>query len=469
MEKEVDKCDVIRGYANDIFGIIKLISINPYQVALKFVIEESKSAKAWEIPYIHGRINQWDINISSFDKNTNFIKNEFKKVCLHDLLDHVTADMAIKLNDYDLAAIMRILIVEQILFYYKLSTRDFSNKSKEKTIDLFKIVTKNKLHPNFESLLHPIYEPVRKVLESWAEGFEDRDNKFAKQFQETFNSMFWELYLYQCFRVLKMDIDFSKQSPDFILKSPFGNQFCIEAVITNGTKGDKFHYEKDEKKPLEEIISFSAIRILNSISNKYKDYHNKYSKLDHVKRNPFIIAIAPFEQAYSSIQNNQAINLVLYGQRIKTKINENDELISEFINIDKIDKNENTQLDVGLFTTDKYKEISAIIFSTTATFSKAAACSDVNCVIQANTFHIEEGRISKEVHNEMYFESLLDGLQIHRNPFAEIPLDLKEFSNYEISSYLYNPKEKIVEINQNNNTLVSRISKWSIESFNFIL
>lgn len=468
MGKEINKYDVIAKYANEILKIIKLISINPYQVALKFVLEESKSAKDWEIPYIHGRINQWDINISSFDKNSNFIKNEFKKVCLHDFLDHVTADMAIKLNDYDFAAIMRILIVEQILFYYKLSTRDFS-KRREKTIDLFKIVPKIKLHPNFKNLLHPEYEPVREVLESWAEGFEDRDNKFAKQFQETFNSMFWELYLYQCFRVLKMDIDFSKQSPDFILKSSFGNQFCIEAVITNGTKGDKFHYEKDEKKPLEEIISFSAIRILNSISNKYKDYQDKYSKLDHVKRNPFIIAIAPFEQACFFIQNNQAINLVLYGQRIKTKINENNELISEFVNIDKIDKNENTQLDVGLFTTDKYKEISAIIFSTTATFSKAAACSDVNCVIQANTFHIEEGRISKEVPNEMYFESLLDGLQIHRNPFAEIPLDLREFTNYEISSYLYNPKEKIVEINQNNNTLVSRISKWSIESFHFNL
>lgn len=297
----------------------------------------------------------------------------------------------------------------------------------------------------------------------WAEGFEDRDNKFSKQFQETFNSMFWELYLYQCFRVLKMNIDFSEQSPDFIVKSPYGNKLCIEAVITNGTKGDKFHYEKDEKKPLEEIINFSAVRILNSISNKYKHYHKNYSKLDHVKKNPFIIAIAPFEQAYFFIQNNQAINLVLYGQRIKTRTNEQEEIISEFVNIDKIDKNEKTQLDVGLFTTDKYKEISAIIFSTTATFSKAASCSDANCVIQANTFHMDKGRISKEVHNEMYFESLLDGLQIHRNPFAEIPLDLREFSNYEISSYTYDPEEQIVIVNQNNNTLVSRISKWPID------
>ena len=105
------------------------------------------------------------------------------------------------------------------------------------------------------------------------------------------------------------------------------------------------------------------------INDKYKK--SKYADLEHVKGKPFVIAIAPFEQNAFFIQNNQAINLVLYGQRIKTKINENKEIIAEFVNIDKIDKNQNTQLDVGLFTTDKYKEISAIIFSTTATFSKA--------------------------------------------------------------------------------------------------
>lgn len=460
MKKEIDIYDVIAQYANDVLGIIKLISSNPYQVALKFVIEEAESAKSWETPYIHGRINQWDVNTSRLNESTdNYIKDEFKKVCLHDLLDNITADFTIKFNDNEFAAIIRIRIVEQILFYYKLSKRDFS-KEKERTIDLFTIVTKNKLHPNFENLLSPEYEPVRKVLESWAEGFEDRDKKFSKQFQETFNSMFWELYLYQCLRVLKMDIDFSEKSPDFFVKSPYGNELCIEAVITNGTKGDKYNYTKDKMKPMEEIVNFASIRILNSISSKYKNYHEKYSRLNHVKGKPFIVAVAPFEQAGFFTQNNQAINLVLYGQKVTTKINEQEKIIVEFSNIDKIQKNENTQLEVGLFTNDKYKEISAVIFTTTATFSKAVSCSDANCVIQANTFHIDKGRISKEKYNEMYFESLLDGLQIHRNPFAEMPLDLNEFSNYEISSYTYDPKEKIVIVNQNNNTLVSRTSRW---------
>lgn len=473
MKKDIDKYDLIKSFGNKVISIIELISVNPYQVALKFVLEEVKAAKTWEIPYIHGRIIQWDINEASLDnRENNFIKEEFKKISPHDLLDMFTADMAIKFDDYNIAAIMRIRIVEQVMFYYKLSTRDFYKCGK--TIDLFKIVSKNKLHPNFQNLLHLKYKLVREVLVSWTEGFEDRDKKFAKQFQETFNSMFWELYLYQCLRVLKMEIDFSKQSPDFAVKSPYGNEFIIEAVITNGTEGDKHHYEKDKIREDVELINFASIRILNSIYEKYKHYmgigdkykKSKYSDLEHVKGKPFIIAIAPFEQSASFIQNNQAINLVLYGQRIKTKINESKEIIGEFINIDKIKKNEETLLDVGLFTNDKYKEISAVIFSTTATFSKAVSCSDADCIIQANTFHLEKGRITSELPNEMYFESLLDGLQVHRNPFAEIPLDLNEFSNYEISSYLYDPLTEIVNVNQNNNTLVSRITKWEMENIN---
>ena len=143
MEKEIiSKYDLIQNFANDTISIIELISNNPHQTALKFVIDEVEDAKNWEISYIHGRIIQWDIDINRLEKNIDkFIKNEFKKISPHDFLDQVIANIAIQSKDYDFAAIMRIRIVEQVLFYYKLSTRDFS-KCREKTIDLFKIVTK---------------------------------------------------------------------------------------------------------------------------------------------------------------------------------------------------------------------------------------------------------------------------------------------------------------------------------------
>lgn len=447
MEK-VNKYTIIKGYSNQLIALIELMSKNPLQTALRFIIDEANEALSWENPYIHGRIFQWEINKSILEQENSYIKKEFVgKPTPHDFLDRVIETILINSQDSDFAAIIRIRIVEQLLFYYKLSKRDFE-KERENVLDLFTKIPKVKLHKNFENLLRPEYKEVRKVLESWSEGFVDRDKKFVKQFQESFNSMFWELYLYQCFKVLKMSIDFSKQSPDFILSSPYNNELCVEAVITNGVEGDRHHYESDKMKSSEDIINFASVRILNSLTSKYKHYKEKYSKLSHVQEKPFIIAIAPFEQSGFFTQNNQSINEVLYGQKIKVDI-EDDVIHAEFSNIDTIDKNEKTKLEVGLFTTDKYKEISAVIFSTTATFSKATSCSDAEC------------RISKEVFNEMYFESLLDGLQIHRNPFAEYPLDLREFSNYEISTYTYDPKEGMVIVNQNNNTLVSRISMFT--------
>jgi hypothetical protein len=114
--------------------------------------------------YTWQNINQWDINIDSLDNSIdNHIKSEFKNVCPHDFLDRVTSEFAIGFNDFDFASIMRIRIVEQILFYYKLSTRNLFKRGK-KTIDLFTIVTKKKLHPNFETLLRPEFELIRDVL-----------------------------------------------------------------------------------------------------------------------------------------------------------------------------------------------------------------------------------------------------------------------------------------------------------------
>ena len=63
-------------------------------------------------------------------------------------------------------------------------------------MDLFTpVIQEEKYHNHFRVLLSESAAPVRKTLSSWADGFLDRDNKFIKEFQSTFNSSFWELYL----------------------------------------------------------------------------------------------------------------------------------------------------------------------------------------------------------------------------------------------------------------------------------
>ena len=66
-----------------------------------------------------------------------------------------------------------------------------------RNMDLFiPIVEQNKLHHNFVMTAAPHALVVRKVISDWVNGFIDRDGKFIKEFKTTYDSSFWELYLF---------------------------------------------------------------------------------------------------------------------------------------------------------------------------------------------------------------------------------------------------------------------------------
>jgi hypothetical protein len=70
----------------------------------------------------------------------------------------------------------------------------------------------------------PQYLPERRVLEEWAKGFIDRDGKFVNEFQTTFESSMWELYLNAYLRELGATLNFSHHAPDFVVDGPA--KFC---------------------------------------------------------------------------------------------------------------------------------------------------------------------------------------------------------------------------------------------------
>ncbi len=200
-------------------------------------------------------------------------------------------------------------------------------------------VEEQKFHPNFKAVMKkqsdsdfiPIgmnLEKDRKRLESWCEGFPDRDNKFVKEFQTTFNTCFWEIYLYKLFTDYSFSFNWNYASPDFILNSN-GIDIIVEATTANKANDERPNeWEKEE--PLANILNseayehyqnnmneanrYSMIRLSNGIFSKYKKYKDSYSQLEHVKNKPFVIALAPFEQPFFYYQYSRPIMALLYDR-----------------------------------------------------------------------------------------------------------------------------------------------------------
>lgn len=81
-------------------------------------------------------------------------------------------------------------------------------------IDLFTHqVDADNQHAIFKMMNEAPYGPERAVLAKWAEGFEDRNGKFVTELQTTFESSFWELYLFAALKELGLPIDL-RDSPN---------------------------------------------------------------------------------------------------------------------------------------------------------------------------------------------------------------------------------------------------------------
>src|ERR1700721_3060430 len=103
-------------------------------------------------------------------------------------------------------------------------------------MDLFKpVAAEDKLHHNFLATIKPNAAGVRRVLTGWADGFVDRDGKFVAEFQTTYNSSFWELYLFAVLKHLGIKADFSHAAPDFVAAD---YPFAIEAAIASHAQDD---------------------------------------------------------------------------------------------------------------------------------------------------------------------------------------------------------------------------------------
>lgn len=129
----------------------------------------------------------------------------------------------------------------------------------------------------------------------WPDGFKDRDGKFVREFQTTYNSSFWELYLFAVLKELGIGVDFSFDAPDFVCPD---HAMAIEAVIASHAQ----HDAPEWKKTIEGIVdkdtgaayAQSIIRIANALTNKSEAFLKRYATLPKMQGRSYVVAVSNY-------------------------------------------------------------------------------------------------------------------------------------------------------------------------------
>lgn len=299
-----------------------------------------------------------------------------------------------------------------------------------KALPLFDDVSEaERQHPIYRMIRDGDYEAERSVLLAWSEGFEDRDGKFCHEFQVSFEPCLWELYLHAYLKEINASVDFSYPSPDFVVSG--GEPFCIEATIAapaQGQSGPHGYSIDDIPKDLNKFNAEATVRICNSFTSKVMKLRQRYAKLPQCQGKPFVLAIASFDRPFSHLAAMRPMISALYGlyhDEEKTIALGASEM--ESYNVASVKKNESTRIDLGYFCTSEYADVSAVIFSSLATWGKVRAVADnPGALTVYRTLHPNPGSIRPIVRMAKkadYQEHLLDGLYVFHNPFAKHKLN----------------------------------------------
>lgn len=319
------------------------------------------------------------------------------------------------------------------------------NRVEDTNVNLFKsIVPTAQQHQNFRNLLQIGNGFTLDVLNEWAQGFVDRDGKFVTEFQTTFNSSFWELYLHAVLKKYGMSVDFTKTRPDFCLPS---KGFNIEATVASNAQDSAPEHARLGKTPPPDLNAFnlqSIIRLSNSLAAKHQKYLKSYETLDHVRDRPFVVAITNFDQPFSFMACQRPIEAVLQGYYVDEEryiASNGREGRLEGETLLKVFKDNGSSIDLGLFTTTEYCEISAVIFSGCANMGKVRALSSdpsEGIVFEALRLNSASDRPHIiRVPKRRYEENLFDGLRIYHNPYATHPLDPAVFRHPSVFQWFY--------------------------------
>ena len=328
------------------------------------------------------------------------------------------------------------------------------------------VIPEDRLHPVFRMLMQSENAPERALLGAWSDGMPDRDGKFVKEFQSTFESSLWELYLHACLKELGHSLDFSHVSPDFVVTEPI--PFVLEATISAPALGQPSGFGVGPPELPDDLNEFNRdaiVRICNSFDAEVRRYRDYYCTLPHVNGRPYVIAIAPFDRPAAHLAANRPIVGALYGMYF-----DEEATMAEGRNvvirhpIDGIPKKPGVEVPVGLFANADYKEVSAVVYGPLATWGKLRALADApDKAMTFTTLHPNPDGLMPLMRREIkanYVEHLVDGLYVLHNPYAAQPLSVLAFQHPRIAQYVPYGPHAVREIAPDDFLLMRMI--WSV-------
>jgi hypothetical protein len=298
-------------------------------------------------------------------------------------------------------------------------------------MDLFTpVVAADKLHQNFARTLDQSAAGVREVLTGWAQGFQDRDGKFVREFQTTYNSSFWELYLFAVLKQLGTRVDFSFDAPDFVCPD---QAMAIEAVIASHAQDDVPEWEKTIEgivgMDTDQAYAFSISRLANALANKSDAFLKRYATLPQMQGRSYVVAVSNYGTQDFNMIGDVPMQWLLY----------------DHLDLEAVIKPNGSTIELGWFKDDRYAHISAVMYSALGTFGKARALGKDEGEYVFHAIRIRNNTEPLQIiaSKADYSETLTDGLRLFINPHATVPLSIDPFKDECIRKFLVDAEHGI--------------------------
>lgn len=312
--------------------------------------------------------------------------------------------------------------------------------------DLFEELGNEKtMHPHFKLLKESdFHSSAKEVIKELSYHYKDIDGNFIDQFQSLngFDSRIFELYLFCFFREQAFSFKRDIEAPDFMINK-MDKEIAVEAVTISRKADNIKNITAYEPISLDEMTS----ELENDVplmfgSAIYDKVKKKYWEKAHVQKKPFIIAIADFHDTMSMTWTFNSLVEYLYGYKYDNyQHSETGELIINPVKIESFQKKNGTEIPAGFFLNEENKNISAILFSSTATLSKfnrigrQAGMGNKSSLLMRQMIIYNHDRNADKPNLIEYFvdeksnETWSEGVIIYHNPYALYRLDPKLFDD----------------------------------------